>query len=440
VDHELTADSDPEESASTFDKSAHSFQRQLEDLLAKNGWRRRNRTLRPEIRRVLVRALCYTEELRALHEASDSTRHQIEPSSLCDLFDDRLNDMDIVTGWALADRLQREVLRIANDPTLHALLAAETIKDRPRPSVSAVPWDSMYPIDSLEEFLNALHGPEVPKDQRAHAKACLESLYLRRSEVANRDRAEQQTRSAYLARWTAILCPLVILLGLSVNQAMASVWHTWVVLVGAVAGALGSTLKGLLHVRQLSRLAELRSFRALLLTQPVIGAGAALIVLLLLESHVVVLPGTTSTSATGWAAILPRCHTTDHTIRGSSSPRWGVRGSSNQSLTISNLVVDMIDTLRRLDKLWLSSSGLGRVARSGSLLLTLGASAWFGACRPIGAGPWVALLALGLGGYDVMEVGRVGAIDLLEDENRPIATYIVTQVQDGSNPTTSRYR
>jgi hypothetical protein len=100
----------------------------------------------------------------------------------------------------------------------------------------------------------------------------------------------------------------------------------------------------------------------------------------------------------------------------------------------------MIDTLRRLDKLWLSSSGLGRVARSGSLLLTLGASAWFGACRPIGAGPWVALLALGLGGYDVMEVGRVGAIDLLEDENRPIATYIVTQVQDGSNPTTSRYR
>jgi hypothetical protein len=60
------------------------------------------------------------------------------------------------------------------------------------------------------------------------------------------------------------------------------------IVLAADAGALGATLSGVFRVRdQLRRLDELRAFHPAMYVQPLIGACAGLIVLLVLESNAV---------------------------------------------------------------------------------------------------------------------------------------------------------
>jgi hypothetical protein len=256
----------------------------------------------PELRRVLVRAHCHVEELRRLHDRS-STPQSFEHQSLYDTLSIAPDWRDVVMAWSLTDELARQVIELADDPMLATLLAAETTCRLSQPDSPAVTWSSMFDLDELATLISAFRAGEPTADQRKRAKACLTALALRRSELGNRQRAEQETRARYVVRWTQILFPLVAALTAVAAMAMTSTWTPWSVAVCILAGALGSTLSGAIQVRQLTRITALRSLRGGMFAQPVIGAAAAVFLLLLLESHVLVLPGTTSAAAPSWSAL-----------------------------------------------------------------------------------------------------------------------------------------
>lgn len=63
-----------------------------------------------------------------------------------------------------------------------------------------------------------------------------------------------------------------------------------VIALTAVAGALGSTVSGVLRLRNLIRITEFRLLGPGLIAQPLVGAATALFLLLLLESALIGLP------------------------------------------------------------------------------------------------------------------------------------------------------
>src|SRR5262249_51515228 len=60
----------------------------------------------------------------------------------------------------------------------------------------------------------------------------------------------------------------------------------WICLLPTCAGALGSMLSGILNLRGLRRLTDLRVFEIGMVVQPLIGAAAGLFLFLLIESGV----------------------------------------------------------------------------------------------------------------------------------------------------------
>ena len=113
----------------------------------------------------------------------------------------------------------------------------------------------------------------------------LVALYRMRSQEGRRLRARFDTRSKYFGR--ALL--LLLLLG-------ATLWWGLIVILDvpsrevasvAIAGAVGATLSGFYVLRKLTRLTEFRLFRAGMWLQPVVGALAGTVLLLILTSGLV---------------------------------------------------------------------------------------------------------------------------------------------------------
>jgi hypothetical protein len=256
----------------------------------------------PEQLRVLARMDRYVSELRLLYAAS-SSRDDFEVPRVHDLFRTPLQDMDVLTAWVVADDLKFEVLAQADDLYLTSLLQQEAASARQQPEQPGIHWTDLFRAEELSASIDAFAMDPVPDAERRRARSCLHALYLRRAEAGNLSRAQQRTRAHYLVRWTQVLTPLVLAFLLSMYMAATSSSAFWPLLTAGLAGALGSTLSGALQVRGLTRIAALRSVRAALYTQPLVGATASLFLYALLESHLLVLPGTTSSGTPGWAAL-----------------------------------------------------------------------------------------------------------------------------------------
>ena len=115
----------------------------------------------------------------------------------------------------------------------------------------------------------------------------LNCLYLKRAEAGRDRRAKAALKDLYLKHLTLVLVPFLLGLGtiaLVSTTGSHSVWRAFA--VAALAGALGSTLSGVLRLRdQLLRMDELRAFKPAMLVQPLVGASAGALVFLLLASR-----------------------------------------------------------------------------------------------------------------------------------------------------------
>lgn len=208
------------------------------------------------------------------------------------------------SAWEVADLLELEILRRADDPYLHMLLNAQQIPD---PN-DAHRWESHFPKDYLKSLLEGYRDGRFRGDYlRLEARRAVEHLQQLRIGEYRVDRAKAKLRGIYVITMAALLGALDLALAYFYVAASLLTDHTSlaytrdVLLLVIFAGATGSVLsravklgKQPLHAGADTKVPEPPlGIRALLsgwkvfFAQPVIGATAALVVLLVFSSGLV---------------------------------------------------------------------------------------------------------------------------------------------------------
>jgi hypothetical protein len=189
-------------------------------------------------------------------------------------------------GWEVWGALKRLNLLLGDRSYIAGLLEHE--RAHVHDETHWHTWDQHFDPRELHRLLTAYRkAPRVSPSQRATAVDRLTALYLKRAEAGRNRRTRAAVKELYLNRLAAAL--LVILVCLAASADMSSTRSLWrEFLVAACAGALGSTLSGVLKLRdRLVKLDDLRAFRAAMRVQPVVGASAGALVFILLSSHAV---------------------------------------------------------------------------------------------------------------------------------------------------------
>ena len=199
----------------------------------------------------------------------------------------------------LHDQLRNVCLEHSAGVDLMALVADELAADPDR--TAAAPPGS--PVRRLSEVSDKLSQRANTASEEA-ARALVRVLWRDDTQQRAKDRLLRRTRSDYLDRLSMVMIPLVILL-LALIALTAKFPHAVIVvlLLTAFAGAVGSMLGGVLRFRDLSDLTNIQDLTIGTLAQPFVGGVAALFVFLLLESHIVVLPGISATGTPSWQAL-----------------------------------------------------------------------------------------------------------------------------------------
>ena len=257
----------------------------LEQLLVRAQWKSTSRA-HPERSKVLGLIQSELSEASRLL-AAQSGRDRAAESELKALLLEHTRIRTVDDGWELAARLKRLNLRLGRfDPAyIQGLLQYERAHAQdPRHWHT---WSKHFPKQELRDLLQTYASGVVKGCDRDRAVDRLNRLYLKRAEAGRDRRAKAALKDTYLKHLTLVLVPFLLGLGtiaLVSTTDSHSVWRAFA--VAALAGALGSTLSGVLRLRdQLLRMEELRAFKPAMLVQPLVGASAGALVFLLLASR-----------------------------------------------------------------------------------------------------------------------------------------------------------
>ncbi len=199
----------------------------------------------------------------------------------------------------LHDQFRSICLEHSTGADLMALVAGELTADPDR--TVAAPQGS--PLERLSKVsVQLAQGADAASAEGA--RALLRVLWRGDAQRRADDGLLRRTRSDYLDRLSLIMIPLIVLLVVMI--ALAAKFPRVVIVVlllTAFAGAAGSILGGVLKIRDLSNLTNIRDLTIGTLAQPFVGGVAAIFIFLLLESHIVVLPGISATGPPSWQAL-----------------------------------------------------------------------------------------------------------------------------------------
>jgi hypothetical protein len=264
----------------------------LEQLLVREQWKSSKRA-HPERAKVLglvQSELSEASRLLAMRsERDEALEGELKAVLLANARIDTVDD-----GWELAGRLKRLNLRLGRCDRAYIQSLLENECAHTYDETHWHTWDEHFQTDELIELLEA-YDADPPCDPvcdpaRDRAVDRLNFLYLRRAEAGRDRRAKAALKDLYLRRLAVVLVPFLLGLGAIscvstiVSPASHSVWRSF--LVAALAGALGSTLSGVVKLRdQLLRQDELRAFKPAMLVQPLVGASAGALVFLLLAGR-----------------------------------------------------------------------------------------------------------------------------------------------------------
>ena len=270
-----------------------------QDPLAPGHWERAGGG-EPELAKALTRVQTHVAEARALLELADDEAPLRKPQSkdrLCGLLSRDVDSISVDAAWELANALKRELLLLGDRHYVWARLEYEAEREKKPGRWHA--WSDHFSRQRLDELLEIGKNGGVDTDLHAEAVYRLRLLYLERAQegLERRVRAAQKCRYLAILAW-ALVALFLGLAGIVQRIGGGGMWES-IALVG-LAGALGATLAGTFRVRdKLVELDDLRSFWPAMRVQPLVGAVAGLVILLVLESGAVALGNGTSSS---WAA------------------------------------------------------------------------------------------------------------------------------------------
>jgi hypothetical protein len=162
-------------------------------------------------------------------------------------------------------------------------------------STTWLTWEAIYGPGTPAALETYRRGAKVPDDQLAAAQNQLLGFRRARADDYQVHRARQKMRAANLRYLALLLLPLVGLLGWLLARTRAGGLSLEGVGLIASIGALGAVVMGTLRARdRLVRGSDLRTFRAGLLAQVLVGAASAIVVMLVLASGIAHIAGAAS--------------------------------------------------------------------------------------------------------------------------------------------------
>jgi len=189
----------------------------------------------------------------------------------------------------LVDEVRKALVPIGDERYLRPLLVdeqnrelrrAERAKTGSPRSSTLVGWSEVYPDEPLAALLAEPFDVE-------RARKLLLAFYECRRERYRLHRARVRMKGDYLLLLAPILLALIVGVAAAVVVLHSGAGGTARTILAALAGALGGTVSGAYRLRdQIQNLNELRAFKPALWVQPLIGAAAGLVMLLVLESGV----------------------------------------------------------------------------------------------------------------------------------------------------------
>lgn len=310
-----------------YDAAAGLRHRAVTALTEQRPWWRRwqwwHATSHPELRKIVETLPEAVDDVTRLLARSGAEGHPLDDRTrthLLELFGQSLEGMTIESGWQLLDALHAVGLQLGQHDTDHvaALLDLELAHETRQPALSAAAsgdeaplhyagwgrarWSDVFPLEALSDLRRQLgNGRPVEARVLDSTYAHLAMLGRVRAENGRKRRTRLALRNRFFVYALLVLAPLVGGLCAAASWASDGSLSGAVVVLVAVAGGLGATVAGAFKLRELLTMTEFRLLGAGLAVQPFIGAAAATFLLLVLQSELVVLPGTDA--PVSWAAL-----------------------------------------------------------------------------------------------------------------------------------------
>lgn len=255
----------------------------LDELLAPLRWQRNVRS--PELKKALgylQGAIADARRLLAVPPDSLSLRTDEIEARFRDVLDHPVESLTIDSTWELCGQVKAMLPLLANGDYLAAQLDYEA--QRAKDSSRWHGWNHHFGKDELSQMRSNYRKRQPNLALHRQAAEKLSFLYTQRTEAGRDRRARAGQKCRYLNALAPVLLGLQAGLVIAINYFAADqVWKA--VAVAGTAGALGAALSGTIRIRDdLRDLDDLRSFWPAIRLQPLVGATAGLVVVLLMES------------------------------------------------------------------------------------------------------------------------------------------------------------
>ena len=255
----------------------------LDELLAPPRWQRNVGS--PELKKALgylQGAIADARRLLAVPPDSLSLRTDEIEARFRDVLDQPVDSLTIDSAWELYGQVKAMLPLLANGDYIAAQLdyEAQRVKDGSRWHG----WNQHFGKDELAQMRSNYRKRQPNETLHRQAAEKLSFLYTQRTEAGRDRRARAGQKCRYLNALAPALLALQAALVIAIGYFAADDVLKAVAVAGT-AGALGATLSGTMRIRDdLRDLDDLRSFWPAMRVQPLVGATAGLVVLLLMES------------------------------------------------------------------------------------------------------------------------------------------------------------
>lgn len=255
----------------------------LDELLAPARWQRNVGS--PELKKALgylQGAVADARRLLAVPPDSLSLRTDEIEARFRDVLDQPVDSLTIDSAWELYGQVKAMLPLLANGDYIAAQLdyEAQRVKDGSRWHG----WNQHFGKDELAQMRSNYRKRQPNETLHRQAAEKLSFLYTQRTEAGRDRRARAGQKCRYLNALAPALLALQAALVIAIGYFAADDVLKAVAVAGT-AGALGATLSGTMRIRDdLRDLDDLRSFWPAMRVQPLVGATAGLVVLLLMES------------------------------------------------------------------------------------------------------------------------------------------------------------
>jgi hypothetical protein len=238
----------------------------------------------PELRKLLGRIHTAIGNAQRLDTASTEGLGAKGRDRICELLATDPRTLDVDGALEIIDNLDQFLIEHGDEYFLHSLLAAEFARDKIE--TTATTWSAVHGKPPPTEEIHLVYSGQPFDDARLTAvRHQLAALYRTRSIIYDLHRARQAMKGQHLWLLAPVLLALLVAFAGTILVAGGSPSS---IALAAVAGALGAALSGTFKLRDhITNINDLRAFAPSVVVQPLIGATAGLLLLVVLSSKLI---------------------------------------------------------------------------------------------------------------------------------------------------------